>query len=121
MRAFLIASIRNRSYILDLLVALLLITTIYFLVGQKNQTEQLKTIANYNKTLSTQNRQILDRIMSCTNPDGACYQASQKSTGDAVANINTVSVTAAYCAKTTPNTATLQEFKKCIESQLKSK
>ena len=71
-REFLRKTIYNRSWVLDLVLILVLAVTIMFLVGQRNQTEQLKQIADYNKMLNTQNKTILDQIRSCTDPAGAC-------------------------------------------------
>jgi type II secretory pathway pseudopilin PulG len=120
-RDFLSRTIHNRSYVLDLLVAFLLVTTIYFLVGQKNQTEQLARVADYNKLINTQNKQILDRIISCTDTNGECNVENQQKTSIVIANINKVSLLASYCAKTTPANATLSTFQKCVEDQLKIK
>lgn len=39
------------------------------------------------------------QILSCTTPQGSCYQRGQKQTGQAVASINKVVVAAAECAK----------------------
>lgn len=113
-----INSIRNRSYVLDLMVALLLITTIYFLVGQRNLSQELATVADQNHSLNVQNLELLQRVKSCTDPEGSCYQSNNARTGEAVGQINKVTIAAALCAKKTAN-PTEADMNKCVADMLK--
>jgi hypothetical protein len=119
-RQFLIDAMRSRSYVLDLMVALLLITTIYFLVGQRNQTENLNRIAEQNHQLNVQNSDILQRIKSCTDPTGSCYVQNTKRSDDAVGNINSIVVLANVCTDK-PGEQTVAETQQCVRDLLKSK
>lgn len=119
MRDFLRRTIYNRSYVLDVLVSLLLITTIYFLIGQRSLTENLNRIAVQNHELNQQNSDILQRIKSCTDPQGVCYQQNMQRTDDAVGDINKISVYAVACADK-PGAQTAAEVKQCVVDLLKS-
>jgi hypothetical protein len=120
-RDFLRRTIYNRSWVLDLILLFVLATTIFFLVGQRNQTYQLARIADYNKTINLQNKQVLDQIMSCTDPRGPCYQNNQRVSHDAINNINRIALLAAYCASKTPPYATVAEVRKCVETGIAGK
>jgi tRNA G18 (ribose-2'-O)-methylase SpoU len=120
-REFLRKTIYNRSWVLDLILVATLAVTIMFLVGQRNQTEQLKDLANANKTLNTQNKQILDQIISCTDPKGVCSVLNQKRSSGVVENINKVTLFAAYCASKTPPYASVDDVRKCVEDAITGK
>jgi tRNA G18 (ribose-2'-O)-methylase SpoU len=112
-------TIYNRSYVLDFLVASLLVTTIFFLVGQRNNTEQLKQIADYNKNLGIQNQELLQRVKSCTDPDGVCYKSNNTRTAEAVGGINKITIFAVLCGNKIKN-PTLDEMYKCIVAMQKT-
>jgi predicted PurR-regulated permease PerM len=118
-RDFLRRTIYNRSYVLDVLVAVLLVTTIFFLIGQRNLTEQLTNIARLNHSLNLQNNDILSRIKSCTDPSGACYVQNTQRTGEAVDSINQIVVLANACTDK-PGEQTVAEVEKCVRQALKS-
>jgi hypothetical protein len=61
-----------------------------------------------------ENQQLLQTIRSCTTPGEPCFQAAQKRTGDAVANINRVVILAAACA--VGKTGTVVEIQTAIQS-----
>jgi hypothetical protein len=119
-RNFLRRTIYNRSYVLDLMVGLLLITTIYFLVGQRNQTENLNRIAEQNHELNVQANDILQQIKGCTDPTGSCYQQGSRRTNDAVGNISQIIVLANACTDES-GVQTAAEVEKCVRSMLKGK
>jgi hypothetical protein len=121
MREFLIRSLRSRSYVLDLLVALLLITTIFFLVGQQNQTAELTRLADYNKQLGIQNQELLQRVKSCTDPNGQCYLQNAKNTKVTVDGLNRVTFFSTYCASKTPPNSTMADVRKCVETAIAGK
>jgi tRNA G18 (ribose-2'-O)-methylase SpoU len=101
-RELLAKTIYNRSWVLDLVLIMVLAVTIMFLVGQRNQTEQLNRVAQYNKELNTQNKEILDRIVDCTDPKGVCFQQGQDRTKDTINVLNRITLLAAYCSSKTP-------------------
>jgi hypothetical protein len=116
MRAFLARTIYNRSWVLDLILIMVLGVTIMFLIGQRNETDQLNKVAEYNKALNTQNKEILDRIVDCTDPAGKCFQEGQDRTKVTIDGLNRITLLAAYCSSKTPPYATVAEVRKCIES-----
>jgi hypothetical protein len=120
-RALLQRTIYNRSWVLDIMVATLLIVTIMFLVGQRNQNDQLVVIAQTNRTLNQQNKDILQQIHDCTDPNGRCYKLGGDRSDHAIANINRVTLLAAYCASKTPPFATIEQVRKCIENGVAGK
>jgi hypothetical protein len=118
MRALLARTIYDRSWILDLIMIMVLAVTITFLVGQRNETDQLNRVAQYNKVLNIQNKQILDRIVDCTDPSGKCFQEGQSRTKDTINQLNRITLLAAYCSNKTPPYATVAEVRKCIVTGL---
>jgi len=63
-----------------------------------------------------------DRLLSCTDPKGACYQSGDRRSGAAIKTINdyqkTIVITAAYCAKQKENVTTNQ-IEACVNKELK--
>ena len=114
-------SLRNRSYILDLMIGVLLVTTIFFLVGQRNLSEQIQNVTEHNRSLNLQSKQLGERIASCTDPNGACYKDNMEQTAKRVENINKISMFAAYCSSKTPPAASIAAVRKCIETAITGK
>lgn len=56
---------------------------------------------------------LVRTIEDCTNPEGECAQRGQAQTGEAVGQINTVTIAAAWCR---PTVSTYQELLGCVKS-----
>jgi hypothetical protein len=109
LREYLRRTIYNRSWVLDIMVAMLLIVTIFFLIGQRNLSNEIVELAK-------QNHQLNEQVHDCTDPTGACYQASRRSNAETIAQINKVTLFAAYCANKLSKTGTLADVRKCVET-----
>lgn len=112
-------TIYNRSYVLDVLVSLLLVTTIYFLVAEHNLNAHIQGIAKQNNELNLQNKAILERVNSCTDPEGSCYKVNQQRSAKTIGDLNKVSLIAAYCASKTPPYVRLSDVRHCVEVAIK--
>lgn len=62
-----------------------------------------------------------DRLLSCTDPKGECYQSGDRRSGAAIQTINEsqkrIVTIAAYCAKQTEN-KTLDQIEACVNKEL---
>jgi len=64
-------------------------------------------------------RNNTNRIISCTEVNGKCYQHNKQSSDSTVQSINDVIVAAAYCAKL-PENQTLKEVTDCTRKSIGS-
>jgi type VI protein secretion system component VasK len=68
------------------------------------------------------NHELLDRVKSCTEPTGQCYQDAQARQADVIGEprgpINTVTVLATYC-QITKGADTVPEIIACVDTQLR--
>jgi hypothetical protein len=62
-----------------------------------------------------------DRLLSCTDPKGECYQSGDRRSGAAIKTINDyqkrIVITAAYCAKQRENQTT-EQIESCVNKEL---
>jgi hypothetical protein len=62
-----------------------------------------------------------DRLLSCTDPKGECYQSGDRRSGAAIKTINDyqkrIVITAAYCAKQPENKTTTQ-IEVCVNREI---
>lgn len=62
-----------------------------------------------------------DRLLSCTDPKGTCYQSGDRRNGAAIKAINdaqrTIVVAAAFCSKQ-PQNVTLNQIEACVNNTL---
>jgi hypothetical protein len=62
-----------------------------------------------------------DRLLSCTDPKGECYQSGDRRSGAAIKTINDyqkrIVITAAYCAKQAENKTT-EQIEKCVNEEI---
>lgn len=92
------------------LVGIILLTVVTMLVRTWALTDQIREAQKGN--VST-----VQLIRDCTTPGRRCYERSQKTTGDAVASINRVSVYAAACADR-PRRQTVEQIQSCVIDRL---
>jgi predicted PurR-regulated permease PerM len=58
-----------------------------------------------------------EQVLDCLEPEGVCYQESQKRTADLVTNFNRVVIYAAACASG-PRKLTVEEIQSCVIDRL---
>jgi hypothetical protein len=92
------------------LVGLILVAVLTMLVRTWALADQIREAQK-------PNTQALKVITDCTTPGRACYERSQKQTGEAVASINRVSVIAAACADK-PQRQTVEQIQSCVIDRL---
>jgi hypothetical protein len=117
MREYLRKTIYNRSWVLDLAVVITLFVTIFFLVGQQNQTDKIENIAKQNRSLNQETHDLAERVRDCTDPIGTCYKQGTQRTNDAVGKIGEISAIAAACADKAGE-QTLAQIELCVRSVL---
>lgn len=74
--------------------------------------------ANVWNTFATKRSASL--IVSCTDPNGKCYQDSRKDTGQSVQNINDTVIAAVACSKV-PTNETTADIRNCVLATLSHK
>jgi hypothetical protein len=91
--------------VIGAMVGLFLVVVLANLSRTGEIVSTIRTTQKTNTQINLTNRSLLHevahlskRIKSCTTPGEKCYDAGQKRTGHAVANINRVVILAAACA-----------------------
>lgn len=93
-----------------ILIAVTTVSTMIILSVLLLGVAKLQTVA-YNTNSTSK------RLLDCTSPQGKCYQDGNRRTGEAIGNINRVSIYAAYCAKI-PVNVTAKQIENCINAEL---
>jgi hypothetical protein len=79
----------------------------------------LTLMAVSNRLLNNQNKQIVERIESCTTAGGECYEESARRTGNVVATVIRADIYTARCLAADP-TASDAAIEKCVLDRLKT-
>jgi hypothetical protein len=87
-----------RYAVIAILLGILVIMFVTRISQTAEVTNQIRESQVTNAQTLDQSRQLLHAIQDCTQPQGKCYQRSQRQTAGAVANINRVIIVAAACA-----------------------
>jgi hypothetical protein len=106
------STIYSKRWVIDILLLILLISLSVLLVG---------TRSTYNQTLlvGKQDQTILEQIKSCTDPQGVCAKRGTQTAAQAVTQINSISILAAFCASKTPPPVSASAIKQCVDAELK--
>lgn len=104
------AELSRRALIVTmLLVAALVVGTQLVTILQVRKTQIEGTPTGQKLSASA------ERILDCTDPNGECYEKSQKRTADVIAALNLGALYGAYCVQQNPD-ATIPEVKACVKS-----
>jgi hypothetical protein len=94
-------------------VLTIVVTTAFVIVT----LAEVQRLSETNNRLNERTVQIANRLEDCTTPHGACYEDSQRRTGQAVVTLNEVTQAAVICADQ-PGVITRPEMESCIKMQL---
>lgn len=97
-RALVARQRKQNKRVMALLLAVVVATVALVLLSVAN-----RRLGVANSELNEQNAQIVDQIRSCTTEGGACYEESQKRTGDIARTIVMGGIYAQLCLRDNPD------------------
>lgn len=110
-------TVRNVYFILLVFLLIAMVSLVITFKAKDSTDTKLTGYAEQLIDLASTNKQILQTLLDCTQPEGTCSKRNQAGTAEAVGGINAITMAAAVCADE-PESTTVLQMRDCVKTIL---